>query len=494
MNDIASDSSGLQSAPSKLGTRKTVSLAVDTSGLLEALLATSEDCIKVLDVDGQVLFINRGGIAALELEAASDVVGRSWFNFWNGPGREDAASSVERACNGHTSEFMGEAATAKGSPRFWHVTVAPILDANQGPVRILVQSRNISSSRIADQKIARLVKQTRAGEDELRVSEAKFRTIADTLPQMVWSTLPDGFHDYYNARWYEFTGVSAGSTDGEGWNDMFHPDDRERAFERWRHALASGDPYEIEYRLRHHSGEYRWTLGRALPIRDEGGAITRWFGTCTDIHATKRDTELLALLSQELSHRIKNIFAIVQGLIGLSARQEPASRGFADALRDRIAALGRAHDFARPHSEESRPVVGETTLHMLMGEILRPYPAMDESRIIITGTDIAVDDKSATPIALVIHELATNAMKYGALSSSTGRILIKTSHDDQVCRVNWREIGGPGITQEPEKTGFGTQLSTISVSSHLGGTIKRNWEPMGLVVSITCPMSALRRA
>lgn len=117
--------------------------------------------------------------------------------------------------------------------------------------------------------------------------EAKFRVLADTMPQMVWSTLPDGFHDYYNARWYEFTGVAPGSTDGEGWNGMFHPEDQERAWSVWRKSLETGEPYEIEYRLRDAHGEYRWTLGRALPIRDADGKIMRWFGTCTDIHDHK---------------------------------------------------------------------------------------------------------------------------------------------------------------------------------------------------------------
>ena len=97
--------------------------------------------------------------------------------------------------------------------------------------------------------------------------ESKFRILADTMPQMVWSTRADGFHDYYNARWYEFTGMPVGSTNGEAWNGMFHPDDQDRAWAVWRHSLATGDPYEIEYRLRNAKGEYRWTLGRALPMR-----------------------------------------------------------------------------------------------------------------------------------------------------------------------------------------------------------------------------------
>jgi len=132
-------------------------------------------------------------------------------------------------------------------------------------------------------------------------SAAALRVLVDSMPQMVWSTLPDGYHDYYNQRWYDFTGMVEGETDGERWNGMFHPDDRDLAWGRWRHALASGEPYEIEYRLRHRSGEYRWVLGRALPVRDAAGRIVRWMGTCTDIHAQKLAEEglLLARLRQE---------------------------------------------------------------------------------------------------------------------------------------------------------------------------------------------------
>ena len=117
--------------------------------------------------------------------------------------------------------------------------------------------------------------------------EARYRAITDSIDQMIWSTLPNGFHDYYNNRWYEYTGVPAGSTDGDGWSGMFHPDDQERAWRIWGNCLASGEPYHIEYRLRHRSGHYRWVLGRAQPIRDEAARIVRWYGTCTDIHDFK---------------------------------------------------------------------------------------------------------------------------------------------------------------------------------------------------------------
>ena len=155
-------------------------------------------------------------------------------------------------------------------------------------------------------------------EAALRESEAKFRTIADAMPQMVWSTRADGYHDYYNQQWYDFTGTPWGSTDGEGWNNMFHPEDQARAWTAWRHSLATGETYEIQYRLRHHSGQYRWTLGRAFPVRDQTGRIIRWMGTCTDIHdqkiaeeelkkQSKRKDEFLAMLAHELRNPLAPI-------------------------------------------------------------------------------------------------------------------------------------------------------------------------------------------
>ena len=148
--------------------------------------------------------------------------------------------------------------------------------------------------------------QRRAAET-LRESEQRLRQMADTMAHMIWVTRPDGYHEWYNRRWYEFTGVPEGSTDGEAWNGMFHPDDQARAWTRWRHSLDTGDYYEIEYRLRHHTGEYRWVLGRAMPIRDGRGEIERWFGTCTDIHAMRQLTdEREHLLRSEQAARVES--------------------------------------------------------------------------------------------------------------------------------------------------------------------------------------------
>ncbi len=328
----------------------------------------------------------------------------------------------------------------------------------------------------------------------LAESEARFRAIADSMPQMVWSTRPDGFHDYYNARWYEFTGAPEGSTDGEGWAGMFHPDDQPRAFDLWKICLETGEPYEIEYRLRRHDGVYRWTLGRARPIRNEAGEITRWFGTCTDIDDLKRSDQAKELLSQELSHRIKNIFAVVSALIALSARQHPEAKGFADAVRTRINALARAHEFVRPHSESSRPTVGSMTLHAFLADLFKPYGSLaGEPRVHISGDDATFDDQAATSVALLFHELATNAAKYGALSHEAGRVALDTRLSGERFVLTWTESGGPVIEGPPERSGFGSSLAALSVEGQLGGRLERNWRPEGLQVVADLPATALSR-
>jgi PAS domain S-box-containing protein len=145
----------------------------------------------------------------------------------------------------------------------------------------------------------------------LRESEAKFRAICDAIPQMVWSAGPDGQVDYYNRQWALRTGLSEQASIGDGWAQVVHPDDRERAGQAWASSVAGGEPYEIEYRLRQADGSWRWTLGRALPVRGEDGTVLRWMGTCTEIddqvrtreqarEDDRRKDEFLAMLAHEL--------------------------------------------------------------------------------------------------------------------------------------------------------------------------------------------------
>lgn len=158
-------------------------------------------------------------------------------------------------------------------------------------------------------------------------SEVRLRAILDTMPQIVWSTRPDGYHDYFNRRWYEFTGSTPEQSVGEGWNPTLHPDDRQRAFDAWSQALAAGDPYAIEYRLKPQDGDYRWFIGRALPVRNEQGEIERWFGTCTDVHDLKQAESASARLAAIVNASSDGIVSFD----GVSGRIRSWNRG-AEAL------------------------------------------------------------------------------------------------------------------------------------------------------------------
>ncbi|MDP9253720.1 MAG: ATP-binding protein, partial [Verrucomicrobiota bacterium] len=145
----------------------------------------------------------------------------------------------------------------------------------------------------------------------LQQSEASLRQLADAMPQIVWMARPDGYLDYYNSRWYEFTGIRKGAGEDEGWMQILHPDDVEVCTRRWYESVETGKPYEIRYRfLERRSGAYRWFLGRALPVRDEWDQIVRWYGTCTDIDDLVRaeDTARRAKEDAERANRAKDNF------------------------------------------------------------------------------------------------------------------------------------------------------------------------------------------
>ncbi len=135
-------------------------------------------------------------------------------------------------------------------------------------------------------------------------SEAKFRTLADSMPQMVWSATAEGAVDYFNARWYEFTGLPIGAADGDGWGVALHPADLEQVQAAWRGSVASGEPYHGEFRLRNRAGAYRWLLGRGQPDRDEDGRIVRWYGTCTDIEDIVQARQVLKRSRDELEAEV----------------------------------------------------------------------------------------------------------------------------------------------------------------------------------------------
>jgi len=330
---------------------------------------------------------------------------------------------------------------------------------------------------LADTVVQRLRTQriALAARRERDASEEYLHSLADSIPAIAWSATPEGHFDYFNQRMIEFTGDREDQS-----GSAFHPDDWKKASARWQRSLKTGEIYEVEHRLRRHDGEYRWMISRALPVRDADGRIIRWFGTAVDIHDIYEASEARELLASELSHRIKNIFAVVAGLVALSARKHPEAKAFADGLTSTITALGRAHDFVRP-------VDGATRGHLrrLLEELFAPYGSGDGARVKLSGDDIGISTRTATPLALVFHELATNSAKYGALASGDGTVAMRVADKGANVKLFWREKGGKPPKKTP-KEGFGSRLVDMSVKQ-LGGTWKRKFDESGLVVEITLP-------
>lgn len=324
-------------------------------------------------------------------------------------------------------------------------------------------------------------RKTLAGRIARERGEAMFRTLTDSIPDLAWSADADGKRDYFNKRWHEFTGAKDGGDGG-----LIHPEDRDKTYGLWDNAVKSGKPYEAEYRLRHRDGSYRWMLGRAMPVEGADGRIVRWFGTITDIDTAHREAEGREILARELSHRIKNIFALVSGLVSLKAREYPEAEDYAAELGRTIQALGRAHDFIRPGHMPG----GRGGLRDLLGELLAPYGDKDGGRVGITGDDVPVTAQISTPFALVFHELATNAAKYGALSDPDGRVEVKIARGKNEVVIDWAEQGGPPARQG-ENEGFGTRLITMTVDGQLNGSLERDWNDSGLHARLTVPESSL---
>lgn len=320
----------------------------------------------------------------------------------------------------------------------------------------------------------------------LSESEKRFRTYAEALPHIVFGWEPCGRITYANRRWQAFTGRDEGDPKFWDWSDAIHPDERPLVLADWKDACASQQPLTFEARYRRHCGEYRWMRSVALPIHDDAGTLGGWIGTLTDIHEERLAAAERELVASELDHRIKNFFALAHGLVNLTAREAEDVRSFAEQLQGRLVALHRSHDLIRQAGGARSPQGGEA-LHALFHRLVEPYEmAIAQTRVVIEGDDLALSQAEATPFALVLHELATNAAKYGALGVPQGRLRIVSRHQDGRLIILWEETG---VTASAEVTGggFGSRLITLIVESQMKGRFERRVQPHGVTIRIDVP-------
>ncbi|HEV2605177.1 MAG TPA: HWE histidine kinase domain-containing protein [Microvirga sp.] len=335
-----------------------------------------------------------------------------------------------------------------------------------------------------------MAEQIEARERELRSSEERFRSLASLVPSFIWFADPDGSLQYLNDRWYEYTGQTRDEALPHGWAEALHPDDRDRTLAAWESSRARGVLYEIEIRYRRSDGTYRWFLARAEPMRDESGRTTSWFGSSTDIDAIKQSEQHRTTLIHELNHRVKNTLATVQSLASNSLRAiEP--KGARSALEGRLLALSKTHDVLTRENWEG------AELHEVVAEVTRPYGEDGKDRFDIDGPILRLRPNTAVPLSMALHELCTNAVKYGALSTAAGRVAITWDVSEtakgRLLRLRWQESGGPDVVV-PKHKGFGMRLLEQGIARELDGSVEMHYARSGVTCVIEAPVPTINDA
>ena len=227
------------------------------------------------------------------------------------------------------------------------------------------------------------------------------------------------------------------------------------------------------------------------PIRGAKGRIVGASKIARDITERKRAQEQQRLLLREMNHRVKNLFTLAGGVVALSTRSARTVPELAEAVRARLAALSRAHELTLPSIPDGEEAGDcSTTLHALVQVIISPFIDSDH-RVAVDGCDVPIGGSAVTSFALLLHELASNAAKYGALSSPSGSVSLDCSVRQDELLLTWAEHGGPRLKGQPPNKGFGSLLTDATVRSQFGGQISRDWKPEGLIVQLSLPLERL---
>jgi two-component sensor histidine kinase len=269
-----------------------------------------------------------------------------------------------------------------------------------------------------------------------------------------------------------------------------HPEDLDRIAQAVNDTLATGKKYVQEYRLLQEDGSIRWMEVHGECLYEDDRKPARLVGVVVDITNQKEAQERQRLLAREANHRVKNLVAMFQAMIGLSARSAQTPQQMATALRGRLDALMRAKDLIRPGIMGTEHESEQTTVDALVRTVMQPHDD-GSSHITISGPDVPVGATAVTSLALALHESATNATKYGALSEPNGAIRIKWDVRDGDFQLDWEETEGPAIIAPPQTRGFGSVLTERSVAGQLGGKIEYDWRPTGLKLALTVPLDRL---
>ncbi|WP_378970757.1 PAS domain-containing protein [Methylobacterium komagatae] len=433
--------------------------AAEREGFLAGVLGSSTDCIKVLDLDGKLTFMSEGGQRVMEVSDFNAISGCPWPDFWAGSGHAEAVAAVQGAREGRSASFVGCASTMMGTPKWWHVAVSPIPGRDAKPQRILSVSRDITALRESEEERDRFVR------------------LAENSTDFIGMAHVDGRVFYMNDAARRLVGLEAADVTTIAIPDFFPPEDAAAVAGEVLPAVQRDGHWAGELRFRHFgTGELIPVLYSVFPVTDPDGR-TLGYGTVTrDFRARKRAEDDMRMMNGELAHRLKNVLAVVQSVAHQTLRNAVDIPSASQSLSARLVALGAATDVLTGGSWRS------ADLRVLAEHALAPHGELG-TRILLDGPPVALQPQVAVALALALHELATNAAKYGALSNDSGRVDLSWRVDGTgpVARFKlaWREHGGPQVS-EPTRRGFGSTLIDRSLRSYFGGTAATEFHPEGL--------------
>jgi PAS domain S-box-containing protein len=339
------------------------------------------------------------------------------------------------------------------------------------------------------------VTESRKAEQALRDTEERYRLASRATNDTIWDWDLATGHILWNEALHTSHGHAPDAVEatGDWWMAHIHPEDRDRV-DRSIHAVIDGTDtaWTAEYRFRRADGSYADILDRGNVIRDGSGRAVRMIGAMLDISERKRAEEHQRLLTGELQHRVKNTLAMVQAIAAQTFRNVADTDAAREAFIARLISLGRAHDILTQSNWTEAPIAE------VVEGALSVHRGGTASRIRASGPDVPLSAKAALALALSLHELATNAAKYGALSVEVGSVDLRwhVVHEGGAYRfsLTWAEQGGPTILEQPTRRGFGSRLIERSFASEVGGEVRLTYAPTGLTCRLEAPLAAMQEA
>ena len=442
-------------------------------GRLAAIVESSQDAIIGHGTDGVISSWNAGAERMFGYTSPR-AIGQPLAMLL--PGNEqDAMSRLLAASNSRapSEELLMEWVRHDGTPVPVSVRCSPVLDP-EGAV-------------IGGSTIVRDITERRRAERRLDESEKRLAAIVEQATVGVAQSDLEGRIELANPRFCEITGSSASDLVGRRMLDLTHPDDATENARLFNALVADGTPFQIEKRYLRPDGSAVWVSNQVSLIHDDDGRPRGAVAVALDISQRRAAAEQRELLLSELNHRVKNTLATVQAIAlqTLGSAQDLAA--FRGAFLSRLMALAKTHNLL---AREGWRGIG---LRELLANELAPYATDPRRRAALEGDDIVLEPKAALAISLALHELATNAGKYGALSVADGgvdaRWSVSPRKDDERpwLRLEWREHGGPPVA-EPTRRGFGSRLITEGVSHELGGDAQLDFASTGVRCTIEFPL------